>query len=97
MKTQKTEIAYVDNNKLPEYVFNMCNIEKGKQIDKWGIQAHTLTQWAAILGEEVGETNKAILEHIYGDKDHIEIIKELIQVATVALNMVATIDKAIRK
>jgi NTP pyrophosphatase (non-canonical NTP hydrolase) len=41
---------------------------------------NTLPVWALILGEEVGEVNKAILE---GDYDHA--MTELIQVAAVCV------------
>lgn len=68
---------------------NLTNIvervrsEKRRQIDKWGEQTHTLEKWLVILAEEFGECNKACLE-----KDYIGLIAELIQLITVAFNIV---------
>lgn len=37
-------------------------MERERQNRKWGAQHHTPMEWLAILGEEVGEANKAALE-----------------------------------
>ena len=41
--------------------------ERQKQDEKWGEQNHNIYKWLAILGEEVGEVNKAALEKNYKD------------------------------
>ena len=62
--------------------------ERKNQDEKWGEQNHDIYKWLAILGEEVGEVNKAALE---GKKD--EIIEELIQVSAVAVAMIESIQR----
>lgn len=62
--------------------------ERARQDKKWGIQNHAPFKWLAILGEEVGEANKAALE----DKPD-EYRNELIQVAAVAMAMVECHDR----
>ena len=62
--------------------------ERKKQDEKWGEQNHNIYKWLAILGEEVGEVNKAALE---GKKN--EIIEELIQVSAVAVAMIESIQR----
>ena len=54
--------------------------ERMAQDRKWGQQNHNPFIWLAILGEEVGEANKAALE---GNGD--EYLDELNQVAAVAV------------
>lgn len=36
--------------------------ERERQQEKWGEQNHDIALWAAILGEEVGEVHKEIVE-----------------------------------
>jgi NTP pyrophosphatase (non-canonical NTP hydrolase) len=55
-----------------------------RQNTKWGDQSHHLPElWYAILGEEVGEVAKAILE-----KKPDELVKELVEVAAVSVQMI---------
>ena len=62
--------------------------ERMRQDIKWGSQRHLAPEkWVAILGEEFGETARAVLEH---DPDHER--EELIQVAAVAVARVEAID-----
>ncbi|EKS10177.1 MazG-like family protein [Leptospira santarosai] len=70
--------------------------ERERQDQKWGEQNYNPIEWCVILGEEVGEVNKAALETHFkyeGKNDHSEYRKELIQVAAVALAMVECIDR----
>ncbi|WP_061224009.1 MazG-like family protein [Leptospira weilii] len=70
--------------------------EREKQDQKWGEQNHNPIEWCAILGEEVGEVNKAALEAYFkfdGKNDYIEYRKELIQVSAVALAMIECLDR----
>lgn len=77
--------------------------ERLRQDQKWGEQNHTPAIWCTILGEEVGEVNKAALE-AWAAKDSqgnqrwdvgmlAEYRKELIQVAAVAISMVQCLDR----
>ncbi|MBC8420263.1 MAG: hypothetical protein H8E10_16885 [Desulfobacterales bacterium] len=54
--------------------------ERKRQDEKWGEQNNEPLRWMAILSEEVGETNKAILEN-----NIVDYVEELIQVAAVAV------------
>ncbi|MBJ04857.1 MAG: hypothetical protein CMP65_03015 [Flavobacteriales bacterium] len=60
--------------------------ERSNQDKKWGEQNHNVYKWLAILGEEVGEANKAALE----SKDS-ELINELIQISSVSVAMIESI------
>jgi NTP pyrophosphatase (non-canonical NTP hydrolase) len=64
-----------------------------KQYSKWGIQNHTPEWWLVILGEEVGEANKAILENKLSKSDIGLYRDELIQVAAVALSAIECLDR----
>lgn len=65
----------------------MLNIidERKRQIEKWGKQEHSPLMWCAILGEEVGEVNKAAIESPDYSYPTREYLKELIQVAAVVI------------
>lgn len=62
--------------------------ERNMQDLKWGEQNHEPLMWLAILGEEVGEVNRAVLE---GDLANYR--EELIQVAAVAIAAVEALDR----
>ncbi len=62
--------------------------ERTKQDSKWGEQNHDIFKWLAILGEEVGEINKAALENKYD-----EIINELIQTGAVVIAMIESLER----
>ncbi|RPG60768.1 MAG: hypothetical protein CBD51_000290 [Flavobacteriales bacterium TMED191] len=62
--------------------------ERSKQDSKWGEQNHDVFKWLAILGEEVGEINKAALENKYD-----EIINELIQTGAVVIAMIESLER----
>jgi len=70
-------------------VIGMVVDERKRQDDKWGEQNHNPERWLAILGEEVGEACKAVLE---GDAEGYR--KELVQVAAVAVAAVENLDRA---
>jgi NTP pyrophosphatase (non-canonical NTP hydrolase) len=55
---------------------------------KWGVQNHTQEEWLTILGEEVGEVARAILE-----KQPENYREELIQVAAVCMAAVENFDR----
>ena len=57
--------------------------ERNRQEDKWGEQNHIYPIWRIILGEELGEADKAFLEYRFGHGDTKPIGKELIHSAAV--------------
>ena len=72
------------NEKIRTEIFSRINQERIAQNKIWGVQNHPHEIWSLILGEKVGEVQKAVLEyevHQISDKDNIEI--ELIQSAAV--------------
>jgi len=73
--------------------------ERERQDIKWGVQNHEPFKWLAILGEEVGEVNKACLESFdwkketFQGKNLTEIRTELVQVAAVTKAFIECIDR----
>lgn len=75
--------------------------ERLKQDQKWGAQNYQPPIWLIILGEEVGEANKAALEAHFShvpqypsfDESIKNYRKELIQVAAVAVAAVESLDR----
>ena len=76
------------------HVFDEIKKERAAQDKKWGVQNHHPIEWCAILGEEVGEVQKAALESHFNYKitNPENYRKELIQVAAVAVAMVECYD-----
>ena len=70
--------------------------ERHRQDKKWGVQNHAPYKWLAILGEEVGEANKAVLEND-AQGSGLEGLKnyraELVQVAAVAIETIECLDR----
>lgn len=62
--------------------------ERKRQDEKWGEQNHSDAVWSAILGEEYGEVCKALL-----DEPEENMIKELTQVAAVAVEWLEAIER----
>ena len=91
-------------------IFGEIMEERNRQDKKFGSnRSHTPAEWLMILGEEVGEVNKAALEAHFGyplsndyegtpkekTEHHFkEYRKELIQVAAVAVAMLESHDNA---
>ena len=71
-----------------EDVVSSILIERQNQDDKWGEQNHDVYKWLAILGEEVGEANKAALEDSRDD-----LINELIQIGAVTVAMIESLKR----
>jgi NTP pyrophosphatase (non-canonical NTP hydrolase) len=88
-----SEELQADLNTLNEWDRRMqilllkTKLERIQQLRKWAIQTHEPEVWLTILNEEVGEAAEEMLNlrfgKIQGSKE--KIIKELIQVAAVAL------------
>lgn len=71
--------------------------ERKSQNRKWGEQNHTPAEWLMILGEEVGEVNKAALESYFSYQNNIGLApyrEELIQIAAVAVAMIESLDRS---
>ena len=64
-----------------------------EQLEKWGEQEHTWSEWATILGEEYGELCEAINETVLNNATKPELgglenmVNEVVDVAAVALQM----------
>lgn len=71
-------------------ILNEITKERQAQDKKWGVQNHGPFKWLAILGEEVGEANGAVLEHSL-----LRYREEMIQVAAVAVAAVECLDRGI--
>ena len=67
--------------------------ERLRQDEKWGEQNHLPEGYSTILGEEVGEVCRAILEYRFGNGPLHNIRLELIQVAAVAVAFVECLDR----
>ena len=66
--------------------------ESLSQIQKWGVQTHTLFEWLAYTTEELGELAQAIAENEYRGGAREGIVSEAIQVATLALKIAEMAD-----
>ena len=75
-------------------LFLKVDAENTRQLDKWGIQTHTAFEWLAYTAEELGELAKAISEHEYRQGIKEQVIKEAIQVATLALKIAEMYEEA---
>ena len=77
--------------------------ERGRQLTKFGVQDHPISDWFLILGEEVGEAAREACEHVFrgrfpehyaDDPERLQRLrKELIEVAAVAVAMVESLDR----
>ena len=65
----------------------MVRAENQHQLDKWGVQVTTPAEWLMYLGEEQGELCEAVAEFEYRDGKQEHVVREAIQVATLALKI----------
>jgi hypothetical protein len=79
-----------------EIVLVDVKAERQRQNDKWASQPewHDFV-WSAILGEEYGEVQNAMLEVVYGSMNGEDLYKELIQVAAVAVAQAQKLRKVL--
>ena len=85
---EKSKKLYKDKCFVEErFLFSLLSAECESQINKWGVQEHTIFEWLAYTTEELGETSNAISEYIYRGGNKTEIIKEAIQTATLCLKI----------
>lgn len=71
---------------LPKLVAMVQN-ENQSQIDKWGIQVRSRPEWMLYLTEEIGELADALGEREYRGGTDEHVVKEAIQVITLALKI----------
>jgi hypothetical protein len=77
--------------------------ERKRQDSLWGIQNHIPLKWLAILGEEVGEANKEVLEALNielldnSTNEYEKYRTELIHVAAVAIQAIESLDRRNKK
>ena len=74
-------------------IFHEIRLERSRQDQKWGEQNHDPADWCTILGEEIGEVNKAAFEAKNLYKPWIEYRKELVQSAAVIIAMIECFDR----
>lgn len=74
-------------------IFEDIRQERELQDSKWGQQDHDPFIWLAILGEEVGEVNKAVLENFWDDDEMENYREELVQVAAVCVAAIESYDR----
>ncbi|MGC4190710.1 MAG: hypothetical protein QM589_06055 [Thermomicrobiales bacterium] len=65
--------------------------ERMRQDERWGEQNHDDFIWGAILGEEIGEVNRAMVEDHFGDGGNLR--EELVQTAAVVAAWIECIDR----
>lgn len=68
-------------------------VERHKQDVKWNEQNHDPIWWMTILGEEFGESQKALLDATFGGKSWSEYRAELVQTAAVAVAAIQSFDR----
>lgn len=71
-----------------KHIIDEIKEERRRQDEKWDIQDHSPYKWLVILGEEIGEANRAILEGSL-----LQYRDELIQVAAVAVAAIESLDR----
>lgn len=71
---------------MSNQILKRIDTECAAQIEKFGEQAHHPLYWYAILGEEVGEVGKALVENNLEDYE-----QELIQVAATCVSMIESL------
>lgn len=65
--------------------YDLIQIERNAQDEKWGEQRHPDLKWTAIALEELGEVAKAVIEG-----NEVELLEEIVQVAAVLENWVTS-------
>lgn len=61
--------------------------EHRRQIEKWGVQSHSIFTWLGFAMEELGETSEAISEYQFRDGSRENVVKEAIETATLMLKI----------
>lgn len=91
MTLEPTHIEILRGRMYP--IVNKVLTERLRQDRKWGEQNHELHVWTDILGEEIGEISKALLEEQFGDGTNEHIAVELVQSAAVIFAMLEFMER----
>ncbi len=75
-------------NSTQGYAVKLVLAERQRQFQKWGEQNHDMPTWLAILHEESGELAEAVLHEKFGGPEAENVMKEAVQTAAVALQIV---------
>ena len=78
---------WTDKKLEDEFIFDEIRMENHRQLNKWGVQSHSVFEWLTYTAEELAELAKAISEYTYRDGRLVDIKKEAIQTATLALKI----------
>lgn len=76
--------------------YKLVALERERQSKIWGLQNHPPLAWLSILGEEYGEACEIANDSFESGKaslDRANLVRELIQVAAVALAAVDSIQR----
>lgn len=84
-----TDRALLNSN----WIIKKIQAENMRQISKWRIQTHSAFEWLTYTTEELGELAQAISEHEYRAGTKEAVVKEAIQVATLALKIAEMYEK----
>tara|TARA_R100001530_G_scaffold107281_1_gene75000 strand:- start:338 stop:604 length:267 start_codon:yes stop_codon:yes gene_type:complete len=68
-------------------LFRLLMSENDRQIELWGVQDRTPSEWLMFTTEELGELAEAISEHQYRDGKADDVVKEAVQVAALSLKI----------
>jgi len=71
-----------------KFILKQVSTERARQRQLWGDQSHPAEKWVSLLTEELGEVAKAANE-----RDREEYVKELIQVAALAVAAVEAYNR----
>ncbi len=66
--------------------------EGERQVNKWGVQKHSLFEWLTYTTEELGELAKAIAEMEYRSGMIDDVYNEAIQTATLCLKIAEMVN-----
>ena len=70
-----------------DWILTKITKENHSQITKWGIQSHSAFEWLTFTAEELGELAQAVSESEYRSGTPANVVKEAIQLATLALKI----------
>ena len=87
MSVRKKAQMYLQDSGLDNETFDMIAAEDMEQIKKWGYQYHSIWEWFGFTTEEIGELSAAIAEEQFRGGSLDDVIKEAVQIATLALKM----------
>lgn len=90
---QNNEVQIKSSRTHQTDIWNEVLAQRDYQDNRFGIRTMDPTLWLPILGEEVGEVNKAVVEIVFEQADKQNLRDELIQVAAVAIAMIEDLDR----